>query len=70
MKIIEKGTPKHERIWRGMCRSCGSVAEAKASELKNIIKDRFGSFSWEKCPVCGEGEKSLEMCFLPMPNGS
>lgn len=60
MKIIHRGTPEKDRVWTGNCHSCGSVAEATQSELTNITHDqRDGPFSWEKCPVCGAGNKSL-----------
>ena len=57
MKITKKGTPANERIWTGTCRSCNSEAEAAESEMTHINYDQRegGSFSWEKCPVCGVG---------------
>lgn len=61
MKITKRGTPAADKIWDGECRSCGSEAEAKQSELKNITHNpREGSHSWEVCPVCGNA-----MLFYP-----
>ena len=60
MEITRKGTPPSERVWLGSCHNCGSEAKAKQSEMKNITYDQRegGSFSWEKCPVCGAGDKA------------
>lgn len=65
MKITKKGTPASERVWVGTCRSCNSEAEAQESEMTHINYDMMkagasgkregGSYSWEKCPVCGVG---------------
>lgn len=62
MKITRRGKPESERVWLGDCRSCGSQATAKQSEMTGITHDQRegGSFSWEKCPVC-EGR----MIFYP-----
>lgn len=67
MKITKIGTPEFERLWKGSCRQCGSEAEAKESELTDITYDqREGeSFSWEKCPVCGNGPYG-GMLFYPL----
>lgn len=57
MKVTKRGTPPTERKWKGSCRACQSEAEAVESELTGIQHDQRenDSFSWEKCPVCGEG---------------
>lgn len=70
MKITKRGTPADERTWLGTCRSCNSEAEAKQSEMTHITHDQRegGSFSWEKCPACGAGDKSTGyggMLFYP-----
>lgn len=59
MDITKRGVPPSERKWSGVCRACGSEAEARESELKNITHDwrDGGSFAWMKCPVCDAGEK-------------
>lgn len=59
MKITHRGTPATERIWVGTCRGCKSEAEATESEMTHITHDQRegGAFSWEKCPVCGNGDK-------------
>lgn len=58
MKITKRGTPPDERTWTGGCKNCGSEAEAKQSEMTHITRDWEGSFSWEKCPVCGAGDEA------------
>lgn len=60
IKITHIGTPANEGIWHGCCQQCKSEAEATASDMTNIVVDhREGeSFSWEKCPVCGDGENN------------
>lgn len=60
MKIIKTGTVPSERVWRGECRNCGSVVEAREGELKHITHDQREaiSFSWEICPVCKAGSES------------
>jgi len=67
MKITKKGTPASERIWLGTCRNCKSEAEATESEMTHITHDQRegGSFSWEKCPVCGAGAGYGGMIFYP-----
>ena len=60
MKITKRGTTTDEKIWRGTCRQCKSEAEAIEAELTYITFDQRegGSFSWEKCPVCGAGSET------------
>ncbi len=71
MKITKQGTPASERVWLGTCRSCNSEAEATESEMTHINYDQRegGSFSWEKCPVCGIGGITGYggMLFYPKP---
>jgi len=57
MKIIKRGTLPSERLWRGTCRSCGSIVEGTEDEMHDIQHDsREGySFSWNECPVCKKG---------------
>lgn len=57
LTVISKGATKSEVVWSGSCRQCNSVCECVGSD---ITKETFdsregGSFSWEKCPVCGAG---------------
>lgn len=54
MQIIREGQPPQERIWKGICQSCKTVAEAKQSEL-SVTHDRDGAFAWHICPVCKTG---------------
>jgi len=56
MKIISKGKPKAERVWRGQCYDCKSVVEAMESEMHGVKEDqRDGWFADSvKCPVCGK----------------
>ena len=69
MKITHRGTPATERVWVGNCRGCKSEAEATESEMTHITYDQreCRSFSFEKCPVCGNGEKDAYdgMLFYP-----
>lgn len=60
MKITHRGTLSAERIWLGTCHGCKSQAEAIESEMTHITHDprEGGKFSWEKCPVCGNGAES------------
>lgn len=61
MEITRRGVPAAETKWLGMCRSCGSEATARQSEMTHITadrKDHTRRFSWEKCPVCGSGSES------------
>lgn len=70
MKITKRGTPKEERLWKGICRNCESEVEATESELSHIIhSQREGSSSWEKCIVCGAGaERGYGgLLFYPAP---
>lgn len=57
MKVIKVGVRPEDRPWKGTCRACKSVVEAKESELNNIQDDprEGGKFCWAKCPVCGVG---------------
>lgn len=70
MKIIHKGKQKTERVWVGTCRGCKSKAEATEAEMTHIMHDlrEGGSFSWEKCPVCGNGSNDGYggMLFFPI----
>lgn len=53
MKIISKGTPKAERVWRGTCYDCKSVVEAMEGELNTHCDQRDGWYADAvKCPVC------------------
>lgn len=74
MEITKRGTLPGERKWRGKCHNCGSEAIAKQSELTKITHDqRDGSLAWEKCPVCGAGDKSSGyggMIFYPLSGGA
>lgn len=60
MEIIKRGKTKDEKIWMGSCRQCKSEAKAVEAEMTHITHDQRegGSFSWEKCPVCGAGSNS------------
>ena len=72
MKITKKGIPANERVWAGTCRNCNSEAEAQESEMTHITYDQRegGSFSWERCPVCGIGGSTGYggMLFYPKSN--
>lgn len=57
MQIIKTGTKPADREWRGTCRNCNSQAMATEGEMTHVTHDQRegGSFSWERCPVCGAG---------------
>lgn len=70
MKVIKKGTPPGERIWKGQCRQCGSEVEALQKELSDINFGDYrseGPFCWMTCPVCNAGMKNGYggVCFYP-----
>lgn len=70
MRITKRGMLPGERKWTGHCWQCNSDAEAEQSEMTHITYDQRegGSFSWEKCPVCGAGDKATGyggMLFYP-----
>lgn len=62
MKIIKKGTPRDEVVWRGTCNACDSVIQAKRDELLTVEYDHRenGEFGRASCPVCHYG-----MIFYP-----
>lgn len=72
MEIIKRGVPPPERLWRGTCSKCESVAEAFERELTKVTQDpRDGTkHSWEICPVCSAGVPSMGnyggMLFYPV----
>ena len=63
MKIISKGTPKAERVWRGTCDDCKSVVEAMEGELRPRSCQRDGEWAESICPVCGK-----RLLFYPLRN--
>lgn len=69
MKITKRCVPGIQ-IWKGACRNCKSEAEAQEKELTHIEHcQREGSWSWEKCPVCGFGKRGSGyggMLFYPV----
>lgn len=43
-------------VWKGVCKTCESEAEAERSELRVEFDERERcEFAWVKCPVCGAG---------------
>lgn len=60
MEIISKGKLPEERIWRGECTHCHTIAEAKERELQVTSDQREGEFGSARCPVC-----SHSMHFYP-----
>lgn len=55
MKIISKGNPKAERVWRGTCYHCESVIEATERELVTHNDQRDGWYCNPViCLVCGK----------------
>lgn len=63
MKIVRRGTPPNEILWRGTCHACKTVATAGRSELKVEEDPREGGeFGRATCPVCGD----QSMIFYPV----
>ncbi len=61
MKIIKRGTPPTEIIWRGTCLRCETVAECFETEVKPEHDMRDGGrFAHVTCPVCNG-----DMLFYP-----
>lgn len=54
MKIIYRGTPSEERIWKGTCYWCDSILEAQQKELAIVYaqSQRDTDFAKSDCPVC------------------
>lgn len=69
MKILKEGTPPEEQVWAGECKTCGTIAEAKRDELKDIDFDPIGGYesAWVICPVCHRGGYG-GMIFYPKGN--
>ena len=63
MKIIDKGKLPAERIWRGRCHNCKTLAEATEAELDKITYDQRsdGPFGEAPCPLCKQ-----RMIFYPV----
>ena len=60
MQVTKIGTKPDDRKWVGECCVCKSEATANGSEMTHVTHDQRegGSFSWERCPVCGAGSDS------------
>lgn len=55
MKVIKRGVPPTERVWRGTCSNCKSTMEEMESKLYAPTHDqREGCMALEICPICGE----------------
>lgn len=52
MQIIKRGVPPEDRIWRGNCTRCGTIAEAEHRELSAKSDVRGDTWAEAKCPVC------------------
>jgi hypothetical protein len=54
MKILERGTPPGEQVFRVSCKTCKSKLEFTAGEAKHDTDRRGGNDEWWKvdCPVC------------------
>lgn len=69
MKVIKQGTPRGDRLWRGVCRQCRSTIEAKESELNVTDSQRDGPFAWAVCIACKAGSNDTGyggVCFYPV----
>lgn len=53
MKLVTPGKPPQNRTFRGSCRVCGAVWEAKASELTidSCPRERY-EFAHKDCDEC------------------
>jgi len=58
IKVIVRGTPPQETIYRVNCRTCASVLEFRPSdpEIKYNSDQRDGDFYSFHCPVCEQYE--------------
>ena len=56
MKLIKRGIPPQEEIWRGTCRSCKSEYEAVKKDIadKIIFSKTIRDHAKEICEICGE----------------
>lgn len=52
MKILRKGNPQEERLYRGDCRNCGCQIEFKQHEGKIVRDPRDGDYIQVNCPTC------------------
>lgn len=51
MKVLSKGKPRSERVWKGKCSNCTSTVIALEKELKPT-SDRDGEYAAAPCPEC------------------
>lgn len=54
MKIVKRGTPPEEHIWKGTCLTCSTVAEATGKEVAVHFDQREGQWATANCPVCNK----------------
>lgn len=54
MKVLKRGTPPEDNIFRGTCNHCRSEIEAERRELNDIQYDQRekGELAPAICPVC------------------
>jgi hypothetical protein len=56
MKLVKRGIPPQEELWKGTCRSCKSEYEAIKKDIvdKIIFSKAIRDHAKETCEVCGE----------------
>lgn len=54
IEIVERGTPKSERVVLFRCEECGSTLKAAEKDGKYHSCQREGDTVEFKCPVCGD----------------
>lgn len=52
MKIINRGVPPQENLFRFTCSNCKSLLECKQGEMKHYSDQRDGEWWNIDCPVC------------------
>ena len=53
MKVVHRGKPSGETVYRGTCHNCKSIMEEKAAKLKIEHDQREQcTFAHAECPVC------------------
>ncbi len=52
MRVVKRGKPKAQDIFKGECHDCHSVVEAERHELKVTDDQRDGEFGETACPIC------------------
>lgn len=54
MKIITRGIPPEEKLYRSLCIYCKTVFQYIAKEAKLVSDQREGDYLSIACPVCNQ----------------